>query len=64
MNIELSNFHKQKAPEMVRDYYYYNENEGITITTRITEGEEILLSIERGPSAAQKKIYGCKEGIT
>lgn len=62
MNIDLSNFHKQKAPEMVCDYYYYNENEGITITTRMSEGEEILLSIERGPNAAQRKTYCCKEG--
>lgn len=62
MNIDLSNFQKQKALEMVRDYYYYNENEGITITTRMTEGEEILLSIERGPDAAQRKTYCCKAG--
>ncbi len=62
MNIDLSKFQKQKALEMVQDYYYYNENEGITITTRVTDGEEILLSIERGPSAAQKKTHCCKEG--
>lgn len=62
MNIDLSNFHKQKALEMVSDYYYYNENEGITITTRMTDGEEILLSIERGPTAAQKKTHCCKKG--
>jgi hypothetical protein len=62
MNIDLSKFQRQKALEMVQDYYYYNENEGITITTRMTGGEEILLSIERGPSAAQKKTHCCKEG--
>jgi hypothetical protein len=62
MNIDLSKFQKQKAPEMVQDYYYYNENEGITIATRVTDGEEILLSIERGPSATQKKTHCCKEG--
>ena len=62
MNIDLAKFQKQKALEMVRDYYYYNQNEGITITTRMTEGEEILLSIERGPDAAQRKTFCCKEG--
>jgi len=64
MNIDLSKFTRQKALEMVQDYYYYNENEGITITSRMTHGEEILLSIERGPSAAQKKTHCCKEGGT
>jgi len=62
VNIDLTKYQKQKALEMVQDYYYYNENEGVTITTRIVEGEEILLSIERGPDAAQKKTYCCKEG--
>jgi hypothetical protein len=62
MKIDLTKYQKQKALEMVRDYYYYNENEGITITTRVTDGEEILLSIQRGPNAAQKKTYCCKEG--
>ncbi|HEX5604524.1 MAG TPA: hypothetical protein VFX63_18310 [Pyrinomonadaceae bacterium] len=62
LNIDLAKYRKQKALEMVQDYYYYNENEGITITTRMAEGEEILLSIERGPDAAQRKKYCCKEG--
>lgn len=62
VKIDLTKYQKQKALEMVQDYYYYNENEGVTITTRIVEGEEILLSIERGPDAAQKKTYCCKEG--
>ena len=55
MNIDLAAFQKQKAPEMVNDYYYYNDNEGMTITTRIVEGEEVLLSIERGPNSAQRE---------
>ena len=62
LNIDLAKYRKQKALEMVQDYYYYNENEGITITTRMAEGEEVLLSIERGPDAAQRKKYCCKEG--
>ena len=62
VKIDLTKYQKQKALEMVQDYYYYNENEGVTITTRIVEGEEILLSIERGPDAIQKKTYCCKEG--
>ena len=57
MNIDLSKFQKQKAPEMVQDYYYYNENEGTTITTRIAEGKEVLMSIERGPNSAQRQEY-------
>jgi hypothetical protein len=62
MNIDLSKFQKQKAPEMVQDYYYYNDDEGITISTRIAGGEEVLLNIERGPDAAQRKKYCCKQG--
>ena len=62
VTIDLAKYQKQKALEMVQDYYYYNENEGITITTRMVEGEEILLSIERGPDAAQRKTYCCKMG--
>lgn len=62
MNIDLTKYQKQKALEMVQDYYYYNQSEGVTITTRLVEGEEILLSIERGPDAAQRKIYCCKGG--
>lgn len=62
MNIDLEKFDKQKALEMVHDYYYYNENEGLTITTRVADGDEILLSIERGPDAVQRKKYCCKEG--
>jgi hypothetical protein len=62
VNVDLTKYQKQKALEMVQDYYYYNENEGITITSRIVEGKEILLSIERGPDAAQRKTYCCKEG--
>lgn len=62
VKIDLTKYQKQKALEMVQDYYYYNENEGVTITTRIVEGQEILLSIERGPDAVQKKTYCCKEG--
>lgn len=57
MNIDFSAFRKEKAHEMVNDYYYYNENEGVTITTRIVEGEEILLSIEHGPNSAQREEY-------
>jgi len=62
MNIDVSKFHKEKAPEMVRDYYYYNPKEGITITTRIVEREEVLLSIERGPNSAERTRYCCEEG--
>lgn len=62
VKIDLTKYQKQKALEMVQDYYYYNENGGVTITTRIVEGEEILLSIERGPDAAQRKTYCCKQG--
>ena len=57
MNIDLAAFRKEKALEMVNDYYYYNENEGTTITTRILEGKEVLLSIERGPNSAQRQEY-------
>jgi hypothetical protein len=55
MNIDLTAFQKQKAPEMVNDYYYYNDNEGITITTRIVERAEVLFSVERGPTSAQRE---------
>jgi len=60
LNLNLATFQKQKAVEMVNDYYYYNENEGITITTRIIDGDEVLLNIERGPDAAQKAQHCCK----
>jgi len=55
VSIDLTAFQKQKAPEMVNDYYYYNDNEGMTITTRIVEGKEVLLSIERGPNSTQRE---------
>jgi len=57
MNIDLAAFRKEKALEMVNDYYYYNENEGTTITTRIAEGKVVLLSIERGPNSDQRQEY-------
>lgn len=62
VNINLASFEKQKAREMVNDYYYYNDNEGITITTRVTDGEELLLNIERGPTSAERKKHCCKDG--
>lgn len=62
MNVDLAAFRKQKALEMVNDYYYYNENDGVTITTRIIEGEEVLLNIERGPDSVQREKYCCKKG--
>jgi hypothetical protein len=61
-NIDLTTFRREKAPEMVNDYYYYNEVDGVTITTRMVDGHEVLLGIERGPDLAQRKKYCCKEG--
>jgi hypothetical protein len=60
VNIKLTAFQKQKAPEMVNDYYYYNDNDGMTISTRIVDGQEVLLSIERGPTSAQRE-RSCKK---
>ena len=57
MNVDLTAYKEEKALEMVNDYYYYNEDEGITITTRIVEGKEVLLSIERGPNSAQRQEH-------
>ncbi len=45
---------------MTDDYYYYNDNEGMTITTRIVAKEEVVLSIEKGPNAAQRE-KACRE---
>ena len=62
LRIDLTKFQRQKAPEMVQDYYYYNEIEGVTITTRMVEGEELLLNIERGPDSVQRKKFCCRRG--
>lgn len=62
MKIDLAAFEKRKALEMINDYYYYNDNEGITITTRMIDREEVLLNIERGPTSAERKKHCCKDG--
>ncbi|HEU4507509.1 MAG TPA: hypothetical protein VFR78_04670 [Pyrinomonadaceae bacterium] len=58
--IDLKKFKKEKALEMVDDFYYYNSTEGLTLTTRIIDGEEVLLSIERNPDQTLRQKY-CRD---
>lgn len=57
LNIDLTKFKKEKAVEMVNDFYYYNPTEGLTLTTRLINGEEILLSVERNPNEKLREKY-------
>jgi len=60
LKVDLTKFKKEKALEMVNDFYYYNPEEGLTLTTRLVEGEEMFLSLERDPDQALRQKY-CKE---
>lgn len=60
LKVDLTKFKKEKAVEMVNDFYYYNPAEGLTLTTRLVEGEEVLLSLERDPDQALSEKY-CKK---
>ena len=60
LNVDLTKFRREKAREMVNDFYYYNPAEGLTLTTRLVDGEEMLLSLERNPNEALRAKY-CKK---
>ena len=60
LKVDLTNFKKEKAIEMVDDFYYYNAAEGLTLTTRLVEGKEMFLSLERNPNQAQRQKF-CKD---
>ena len=60
LNVDLSKFKKEKAVEMVNDFYYYNPAEGLTLTTRLVDGEERFLTLERNPNQALREKY-CKQ---
>ena len=57
LGVDLSKFRKQREPELVNDFHYYNPAEGLTLTTRIIEGEEMLLSVERDPKQELRAKY-------
>lgn len=59
MKLDLAKFTKRKALEMEDDFYYDNPVEGLTLTTRLVDGQEMFLSLERGPDQALKQKY-CK----
>ena len=53
--VDLTRFQKHKAFEMENDYYYHNPTDGLTLTTRMVDGEEMFLSLERDPDQAQRQ---------
>ena len=57
LKVDLTKFQRQKAYEMENDFYYYNALEGLTLTTRVVDGKEMFLSIERDPDQAQRQKY-------
>lgn len=60
VKLDMTKFKKEKALEMVDDFYYHNPTEGLTLTTRIIKGEEVLLSIERNPDQTLRQKY-CRD---
>jgi hypothetical protein len=60
LNVDLIKFKKEKAVEMVNDFYYYNPADGLTLTTRLVDGEERFLTLERDPNQALREKY-CKQ---
>lgn len=60
LKLDLTKFQKRKALEMVNDFYYDNPAEGLTLETRLVDGEEMLLGIERGPNQALREKH-CKK---
>ena len=60
LKVDLTQFQRQKAYEMENDFYYYNTQEGLTLTTRVVDGQEMFLSLERDPDQALREKY-CKQ---
>ncbi len=57
VNVDLTKFKKEKAIEMVNDFHYYNPDEGLTLTSRLVNGQEMFLSLERDPNQALRDKY-------
>jgi len=56
-NIDLNKFRKEKDPESDCAFYYYDEVDGTTISTRIRDGEEVLESIHRDPKLIERQKH-------
>lgn len=57
VNIDLNKFKKEKDPESDRAFYYYDDVNGTTISTRIRDGEEVLESIHRDPKLIERQKH-------
>ena len=56
-DIDLSGFKKEKDRESDRVFYYFDENNGTTISTRIVDGQEVVESIHRDPKLVERRKY-------
>ena len=60
LKVDLAKFKREEAYEMENDFYYFNPADGLTLTTRVVDGKEMFLSLERHPNQALKQQY-CKQ---
>ena len=55
VKLDLKKFEKREDLEVKGAFYYFNEEDGITITTRVREGEEVVESINYNPKLEDRK---------
>jgi hypothetical protein len=55
--IDRNKFKKEKDPEGDDAFYYHDEVNGTTISTRIRDGEEVVESIHRDPKLIERRKY-------
>lgn len=60
LNVDLTKFRKERAYEMENDFYYHNSDEGLMLTSRIVDGQEMFLSLTRDPDQTLRQKY-CKQ---
>ena len=56
-DIDLTQFKKENDFHGVNSFYYHNEDSGITISTRIRAGEEVIESIHRDPKLVDRQKF-------
>jgi len=56
-DIDLTKFKKEKDFHGVDSFYYHDQVNGTTISTRIRDGEEVIESIHRDPKLVDRQKY-------
>ena len=63
LKFDLKRFEKHEDLEMKGDFYYFDEQDGITVETRLIDGKEVLGSIHLNATLVQTRKY-CKSGMS